>query len=100
MLRAPAFLAAFLIALLPAAQSADERLVVDDEAFEEKAIAAATVLHGKSKLVALAKLRTQLKHAHCELTLPEPRKDRLAPREVYRLVIVFQLLQLLRLAAR
>ena len=86
MLRAPAFLAAFLIALLPAAQSAEERLVVDDEAFEEKAIAAATVLHGKSKLVALAKLRTQLKHAHCELALPEPRKDKLAPREIYRLV--------------
>jgi hypothetical protein len=82
MLRLPAF----LIALLSTALLADERFVVDDEAFEQQAIAAATALHDKGKLVPLVKLRTQLKRAHCELTLPEPRKDRMQPRDVYRLI--------------
>lgn len=82
MLRLPAF----LIALLSAGLFADDRLVVDDEAFEQQAIAAATVLHDKGKLVPLTKLRTQLKRTHCDLALPEPRKDRLQPREVYRLI--------------
>lgn len=77
---------AFVIALLSAALFADDRLVVDDEAFEEHAIAAAVALHDKGRLVPLTKLRTQLKRAHCELALPEPRKDRLQPRDVYRLI--------------
>ena len=82
MFRFPAVLAVlFSVTLL-----ADDRLVVDDEAFETQAIAAAAALHDKGKLVPLAKLRTQLKRTHCELTLPEPRKDRLRPPEVYRLV--------------
>ena len=72
--------------LLSIALVADDRLVVDDEAFEEQAIAAATALHAKGKLVSLTKLRTQLKRTHCELTLPEPRKDKLSPPEVYRLI--------------
>ena len=75
-----------LIALLSAALFAEDRLVVDDEAFEQRATEAATVLHGKGKLVSLEKLRSQLKRAHFKLTLPEPRKDRLRPPEVYRLV--------------
>jgi S1-C subfamily serine protease len=79
-------LSALLTALLSTALFADDRLVVDDEAFERQAIAEATALHRKGKLVSLTKLRTQLKRAHCELTLPEPRKDRLRPPEVYRLV--------------
>ena len=75
-----------LIALLSAALFAEDRVVVDDEAFEQRATEAATVLHGKGKLVSLEKLRSQLKRAHFKLTLPEPRKDRLRPPEVYRLV--------------
>ncbi|MEO6739334.1 MAG: serine protease [Chthoniobacteraceae bacterium] len=70
--------------LLSIALVADDRLVVDDEAFEEQAIAAAAALHGKGKLVSLTKLRTQLKRTHCDITLPEPRKDKLSPPEVYR----------------
>ncbi len=76
----------FLIAIFPAALIAGDRLVVDDEAFEEQAIAAAAALHKKDKLVPLTKLRTQLKRTHCELALPEPRKEKLQPREIYRLV--------------
>lgn len=76
----------FLIAIFPAALLAGDRLVVDDEAFEEQAIAAATQLHKKDKLVSLDKLRTQLKHARCDIALPEPRKEKLAPRDIYRLV--------------
>jgi S1-C subfamily serine protease len=79
-------LSALLTALLSTALLADDRFVVDDEAFERQAIAEATTLHGKGKLVSLTKLRTQLKRTHCELALPEPRKDRLRPPEVYRLV--------------
>ena len=77
---------AIFIAFLPAVLLAGDRLVVDDEAFEGQAISAATALHGKDKLVSLTKLRTQLKRARCNVVLPEPRKDRLQPREVYRLV--------------
>ena len=79
-------LLAFVFALIAPALLADDRFVVDDEAFEEQAIAAATVLHDKGKLVPLATLRAQLKRTHSELALPEPRKDRLQPREVYRLI--------------
>jgi len=77
---------ACLIVLLPATLFADDRLVVDDETFVQNATTAATTLHEKGKLVSLTKLRAQLNHAHCELTLPVPRKDRLRPPEVYRLV--------------
>ncbi len=59
---------------------------MDDEAFEATATAAATALHKQGKLVSLKKLRTQLKRAHCELALPEPRKEKLRPPEIYRLV--------------
>ncbi len=76
----------FVLALFSAALFADDRLVVDDDAFEQTAIAAATVLHDKGKLVPLAKLRENLTRTHCKLALPEPRKDKLPPREVYRLV--------------
>ena len=79
-------LPAFFIMLFSVALIADDRLVVDDEAFEAQAVAAATALHDQGKLVSLTKLRTQLTRAHCELKLPEPRKDRLRPPEVYRLV--------------
>ena len=79
-------LPAFLVVLLSAALSAEDRLVVDDEAFEQQAITAATALHDQGKLVPLRKLRAQLQRAHCELALPEPRKDRLRPPEIYRLV--------------
>ena len=75
-----------LFALLSSALFAEERLVVDDEAFEQQATDAAALLHGKGKLVPLEKLRGQLKRAHFKLTLPEPRKDRLRPPEVYRLI--------------
>ena len=75
-----------LAVLFSAALLADDRLVVDDEAFEEQAIAAAAALHGKGKLVPLAKLRTQLDRAHYELALPAPLKERLQPPEVYRLI--------------
>jgi hypothetical protein len=74
------------VVFLSAALFADDRFVVDDEAFEQRATAAAIVLHEQGKLVSLKKLRTQLNHAHCELTLPQPRKDKLRPPEVYRLV--------------
>ena len=82
MLRFPAF----LVLLLSVALLAEDRFVVDDDAFAEQAIAAATTLHAQGKLVSLTKLRTQLKRANCELTLPEPRKEKLRPSEVYRLV--------------
>ena len=86
MLRVPAFTIAFLIALFSTAIFADDRLVVDDEAFDEHAITAATALHKDGKLVSLAKLRTQLKRPSCDIALPEPRKDKLSPPEVYRLI--------------
>jgi S1-C subfamily serine protease len=77
---------AFLIALLSAALLAEDRFVVDDEAFEERATNAALALRENGKLVSLTELRTQLNRAHCELALPEPRKDKLRPQEVYRLI--------------
>ncbi|MEO6788600.1 MAG: serine protease [Chthoniobacteraceae bacterium] len=82
MLRLPAF----VVALLSVALFADDRLVVDDEAFEQRATDAATVLHEKGKLVSLEKLRGQLKRTHCKLALPEPCKAKLRPPEVYRLI--------------
>jgi hypothetical protein len=75
-----------LFALFSSVLSAEDRFVVDDEAFVQRATDAAGVLHGKGKLVSLEKLRGQIKRAHCKLTLPEPRKDRLRPPEVYRLI--------------
>lgn len=75
-----------LLVLLSAALLAEDRFVVDDEAFDQQAIAAATALHEQGKLVSLKKLRTQLKQVRCDVTLPEPRKDKLRPAEVYRLV--------------
>jgi len=74
------------LALLPAILSAGDRFVVDDDAFVEQATAAATALKKKGKLVPLAKLRTQLKSAHCDLALPMPRKARLETPDLYRLV--------------
>ena len=77
---------AWLVLSLSVVPLAEDRFVVDDDAFDEQATVAATALHEKGKLVSLTKLRTQLKRANCELTLPEPRKDRLRPAEVHRLV--------------
>jgi S1-C subfamily serine protease len=82
MLRFSACIVLFLSVLL----SAEERFVVDDEAFERQVTAAALVLHEEGKLVPLAKLRTHLGHAQCEVALPAPRKDRLRPPEIHRLV--------------
>jgi len=75
-----------LLLLLSTSLPGDDRLVVDDDSFDEQAIVAASALHGQGKLVPLTKLRAQLKRPHCELALPDPRKDRLRPSEVYRLV--------------
>ena len=77
---------ACLVLLLSSVLIGDDRLVVDDEAFEKQAMAAATALQGQGKLVPLAKLRAQLTRASTGQALPEPRKDRLRPSEVYRLV--------------
>ena len=79
-------LSACLALFLSVALHAEDRFVVDDEAFEATATAAATALHKQGKLVSLEKLRTQLKRAHCELALLEPRKEKLRPPEIYRLV--------------
>lgn len=77
---------AWFLLLLPALLSAGERFVVDDDAFLEQATAAANALHNRGELVPLAKLRTQLNRASCELALPAARKVRLDPPELYRLV--------------
>ena len=77
---------AWLVLLLSAALRAEDRFVVDDDAFDEQATVAATALHEKGKLVSLTNLRTQLKRANCDLALPEPRNDRLRPSEIHRLV--------------
>lgn len=66
--------------------AAEDRLVVDDEAFEREASAAAALLHKAGKLVPLKELRAQPRRPHCELALPEPRKDALRPQEINRLV--------------
>ena len=77
---------ACLVLLLSSVLIGDDCLVVDDESFDEQATIGATALHEQGKLVPLAKLRTQLKRVHCELALPESRKAKLSPSEVYRLV--------------
>lgn len=82
MFRFPACLAL----LISVAFSVEDRQVVDDEVFEEKATAAASALHEKGKLVSLTKLRAQLKRAHFEISLPEPRTEKLRPPEIYRLM--------------
>ncbi len=75
------------LALLSAVSlAAADRFVVDDEAFETQATAAATALHKKGKLVSLKELRAQLKRAHCDVVFPEPRKDRLRPQDLHRLL--------------
>ena len=68
------------------ALGADDRFVVDDDAFVEKAKAAAKALHKDGKLVSLAKLRAQLDRTACDLQLPAPRTEKLPPREIHRLV--------------
>lgn len=75
-----------LIFLSSPSFATEDRFVVDDEAFEKHASAAAAILHKAGKLVPLKELRTQLKRPHCELTLPEPRKAALRPQEINRLV--------------
>ena len=79
-------LLAVLLLLKISAHGADDRFVVDDDAFVEKATAAAKALHKEGKLVSFAKLRAQLDHASCELQTPAPRTEKLLPREIYRLV--------------
>ena len=68
------------------ALGADDRFVVDDDAFVEKAKAAAKALHKDGKLVSLAKLRAQLDRTACDLQAPAPRTEKLPPREIHRLV--------------
>jgi S1-C subfamily serine protease len=68
------------------AWSAEDRFIVDDEAFLEKATAAARMLHEAGKLVSFEKLRAQLDRATCELRPPAPRTVKLQPRELHRLV--------------
>jgi S1-C subfamily serine protease len=76
-----------LVALFfPALLFAGDRLIVDDDAFVEKCTAAAEELHKADKLVPFSKLRAQLDRKSCVLTLPEPRKDKLAPADLYELV--------------
>ena len=82
MLRLPVI----LLLLKFTALGADDRFVVDDDAFVEKATAAAKALHKDGKLVSFAKLRAHLDRAHCELQLPAPRTEKLPPREIHRLV--------------
>ena len=82
MLRVPAILLLLKFAVL----GADDRFVVDDDAFVEKATAAAKALHKDGKLVSYAKLRAQLDRTACELQLPAPRTEKLAPREIHRLM--------------
>ena len=76
----------FLVLLQFAAVGADDRFVVDDEAFVENATAAAKALHAEGKLVSFEKLRAQLDRKSCELQLPAPRTEKLTPREVHRLM--------------
>ncbi len=65
---------------------ADDRLVVDDDAYMGACTHAAEDLFKAGKLVAFKTLRTQLNRAQCPLSLPAPRKEKLAATEVYRLV--------------
>lgn len=74
-----------LLLALNAAQAAD-RLVVDDDAFIEKATAAAKDLHKAGKLVPFTKLRSHLDRRDCEMKAPPLRTEKLPPREIYRLV--------------
>lgn len=66
--------------------SAGDRFVVDDDAFIEKAIAAATGLHKAGKLVSFEKLRAQLDRTTCQLQRPEPRTEKMQPPEIFRLI--------------
>ena len=77
---------AFLLLLKISATGADDRFVVDDEAFVEKATEAAKALHHAGKLVAFAKLRAHLDRKSCELQMPAPRTEKLTPREIHRLM--------------
>lgn len=77
---------AFLVLLKVAAIGAGDRFVVDDDAFVEKATAAAKALHKAGKLVSFEKLRAQLDRATCEVQLPAPRTEKLPAREIHRLV--------------
>ena len=74
-----------LVLALTIARAAD-RLVVDDDAFIERATAAAKELHKAGKLVSFEKLRSQLGRQDCEMKAPAPRTEKLQPREIYRLV--------------
>lgn len=77
----------FLLALFfPTFLLAADRLVVDDEAYLEKCTAAAASLHKEGKLVSLEKLRTQLDRSAADIVLPEPRKEKLSPPDIYELL--------------
>ena len=69
-----------------AAHAADDRFVVDDDSFVEKATAAAKALHHEGKLVSFPKLRAHLDRKRCDVQLPAPRAEKLTAREVHRLV--------------
>ena len=77
-----------LLALLlcPTLLLAGDRMVVDDDAYVEKCRAAAGVLKKEDKLVSFTKLREHLDRKTCELTLPEPRKEKLEPPDLYELL--------------
>ena len=77
---------AFLLLLKFAAPAADDRFVVDDDAFIEKATEAAKSLHKEGKLVSFEKLRAQLDRKSCELQMPAARTEILTAREIYRMV--------------
>lgn len=73
-----------ILVLFVPALFGNDRLVVDDEAFEEKAIERAAELHAAGKLVSLTEIRKQLGRRHAELALAEPNTERLSPPEIYR----------------
>lgn len=75
-----------LLLVTSAAWSADARFTVDDDAYIAKATASAKALHKAGKLVSFEKLRAQLGRTSSELPMPPTRTDKLAPREIHRLV--------------
>jgi serine protease Do len=75
-----------LLLIFPTLLAASDRLVVDDTAYVEKCTAGAAALHQADKLVPFSQLRTQLDRKTCQLTLPEPRREKLSNPEVYELL--------------
>lgn len=80
------FFLALLLLLAAWSTLAAERLVVDDEVYLDQCMTAAEALHKENKLVPFSKLRPQLERRRCELTLPEPRQEKLAPPDLCELL--------------